>query len=185
MRKNRKIPSARIEEGNENYVENFAAIAELLRCVQLLRLHGLLPARLLCPWDFLGKNTGVSCHFLLQGVSLTQGWNPRFLWLLVSRFSTTEPPGNPSQGWGEAKHSINSFILHLTLHLIFHAQDNPCDWERSKSINTTDSLLTPLNILTSYKTSECRIFSSHSLCSFILKKVAAEMHVVWNTTAVD
>ena len=24
----------------------------------LLRLHGLQPARLLCPWDFLGKNTG-------------------------------------------------------------------------------------------------------------------------------
>ena len=22
--------------------------------------------RLLCPWDFLGKNTGVGCHFLLQ-----------------------------------------------------------------------------------------------------------------------
>ena len=21
---------------------------------------------LLCPWDFLGKNTGVGCHFLLQ-----------------------------------------------------------------------------------------------------------------------
>ena len=79
MRNNRKIPSARIEEGNENYVENFAAIAELLRCVQLLRLHGLLPARLLCPWDFLGKNTGVSCHFLHQGMFLIQGSNPRLL----------------------------------------------------------------------------------------------------------
>ena len=29
--------------------------------------HGLKPARLLCPWDFPGKNTGVGCHFLLQG----------------------------------------------------------------------------------------------------------------------
>ena len=27
---------------------------------------GLYPARLLCPWDFPGKNTGVGCHFLLQ-----------------------------------------------------------------------------------------------------------------------
>ena len=79
MRKNRKIPSARIEEENENYVENFAVIAELLRCVQLLRLHGLLPARLLCPWDFLGKNTGVGCHFLHQGMFLIQGSNPRLL----------------------------------------------------------------------------------------------------------
>ena len=38
--------------------------------------HGLLPTRLLCPWDSPGKNTGVGCHFLLQGVFLTQGSNP-------------------------------------------------------------------------------------------------------------
>ena len=31
--------------------------------------HGLQPIRLLCPWDFPGKNTGVGCHFLLQGSS--------------------------------------------------------------------------------------------------------------------
>ena len=28
-------------------------------------------SRLLCPWDFPGKNTGVGCHFLLQGISPT------------------------------------------------------------------------------------------------------------------
>ena len=27
-----------------------------------------VPARLLCPWDSPGKNTGVGCHFLLQGI---------------------------------------------------------------------------------------------------------------------
>ena len=26
-----------------------------------LRIHGLQPARLLCPWDSPGKNTGVGC----------------------------------------------------------------------------------------------------------------------------
>ena len=31
-----------------------------------LQPHGLQPTRLLCPWDFPGKNTGVGCHFLLQ-----------------------------------------------------------------------------------------------------------------------
>ena len=30
---------------------------------------------LLHPWDFLGKSTGVGCHFLLQGIFLTQGLN--------------------------------------------------------------------------------------------------------------
>ena len=39
-----------------------------------LRLHGLQPTRLLCSWDFSGKDTGVGCHFLLQGIS--QGSNP-------------------------------------------------------------------------------------------------------------
>ena len=33
------------------------------------------PARLLCPWDSPGKNTGVGCHFLLQGIFPTQGLN--------------------------------------------------------------------------------------------------------------
>ena len=35
--------------------------------------------RLLCPWDFPGKNTGVGCHFLLQGIFPTQGSNPGLL----------------------------------------------------------------------------------------------------------
>ena len=38
--------------------------------------HGLYPSRLLYPWDFLGKNTGVGRHFLLQGIFLTQGLKP-------------------------------------------------------------------------------------------------------------
>ena len=37
--------------------------------------HGLQPARLLCPWTSPGKNTGVGCHALLQGIFLTQGLN--------------------------------------------------------------------------------------------------------------
>ena len=36
------------------------------------------PTRLLRPWDFPGKSTGVGCHFLLQGLFLTQGSNPGF-----------------------------------------------------------------------------------------------------------
>ena len=44
-----------------------------------VRSHGLQPGRLLCPWGFLGKNTGVGCHALLQGIFLTQGSNPNLL----------------------------------------------------------------------------------------------------------
>ena len=31
--------------------------------------------RLLCPWNASGKNTGVGCHSLLQGIFPTQGSN--------------------------------------------------------------------------------------------------------------
>ena len=34
---------------------------------------------MLCPWDFPGKNTRVGGRFLLQGIFLTQGWNPHLL----------------------------------------------------------------------------------------------------------
>ena len=34
------------------------------------------PARLRCPWDSPGKNTGVGCHALLQGIFQTQASNP-------------------------------------------------------------------------------------------------------------
>ena len=44
--------------------------------------HGLKPARLFCPWNFSDKSTGKGCHFLLQGLFLTQGSNPCLLRLL-------------------------------------------------------------------------------------------------------
>ena len=44
-----------------------------------LRPQGLQPSRLLCPWDSPGRNTGVGCHFLLQGIFWTQEWNPCLL----------------------------------------------------------------------------------------------------------
>ena len=39
-----------------------------------------MDCRLLHPWDFPGENTGVGCHFLLQGIFLTQGLNSGLLY---------------------------------------------------------------------------------------------------------
>ena len=44
-------------------------------CFCLSVTYGLYPSRLLCPWDSVGKNTGVGCHFLLQGIFLNQRLN--------------------------------------------------------------------------------------------------------------
>ncbi|KAM7232407.1 hypothetical protein CapIbe_017168, partial [Capra ibex] len=39
-------------------------------------------ARLFSPWDLPGKNTGVGCHFLLQGIFPKQGLNLHLFHLL-------------------------------------------------------------------------------------------------------
>ena len=47
-----------------------------------LRPCGLQPSRLLCPWTSSpGTNAGMGNHSLLQGIFLTQGWNPALLHL--------------------------------------------------------------------------------------------------------
>ena len=45
-----------------------ACMPSLFSHVQISVILGLHPARLLCPWDSLCKNTGVDCHALLQGI---------------------------------------------------------------------------------------------------------------------
>ena len=46
------------------------------------------PTRLFCPEYYPGKNSRVSCYFLLQAIYLTQGSNP-------PAFLTVGPPGKP------------------------------------------------------------------------------------------
>ena len=64
------------------------------------RPHGLQPTRLLHPWDFPGKSTGVGCHCLLRILYIE---NPkdsiRNLLELISEFSKVagERNGNPLQ----------------------------------------------------------------------------------------
>ena len=73
-----KLLGINLIEMKDLYIENSKALwkklrVKLLSCVYLLRPHGLWPTRLLHPWDSPGKSTGVGCHFLLQGIFLTQG----------------------------------------------------------------------------------------------------------------
>ena len=48
----------------------------------------LWPTRLFSPWDPPGKNTGVGCHFLLQGIVTTQILNSYLLCLLWFQWQT-------------------------------------------------------------------------------------------------
>ena len=60
-----------------------------------LQAYGLQPTKFLCPWHCPGKNTGVGCHDLHQGILPSQGSNLHFLHILFCGFFTTQPPGMP------------------------------------------------------------------------------------------
>ena len=80
-----------------------------------LRLRGLQPSKLLCPWDFPGKNTGMGCHFLPQGIFPTQGLKPCLFPLLHSQLGSL-----PLVATWEAlyKHSVQfSLVAQLCLTL--------------------------------------------------------------------
>ena len=69
-----------------------------------LQPHGLELTRLLCPWDFPGKNTGVDCHFLLQdlpnpGIETVSLTSPT----LAGEFFTTVPPKKPKSTYNLTK----------------------------------------------------------------------------------
>ena len=53
--------------------------------------YGLYPTRLLCPWDSPGKNTGLGCHALLQGIFPTQALNLLVLCLLHLQADSSTP----------------------------------------------------------------------------------------------
>ena len=63
-----------------------------------LRSHGLMPTRLLSPWDSPGKSTGVGYHFLFQRIFPPQGSNACLLNLLYWQADSLslEPPGKPT-----------------------------------------------------------------------------------------
>ena len=69
--------------------------------VPLFVPHGLQATRLLCPWDFPGKNTGAGCHTLLQRIFLTQGSNPSLSHLLHWQAGSLPlwPPGEAQFDW--------------------------------------------------------------------------------------
>ena len=82
-----------------------------------LRPHGLQLTRLLCPWNFSGKNIGVGCHVLLRGSS---GSGDRTCISCVScigsRFFTTEPSGKRPRSNG--LHGLAKFLTNNTSRLL-------------------------------------------------------------------
>ena len=112
--------------GTEKHDQLFSKLGYAFVCAQsLCRVRHFLTswtvaARLLCLWDFPGKNTGVGCHFLLQGIFPTrdrtrfsfvscigrwilQHWATREAHILGNRMDKRQPDYKMSRnewGWG-------------------------------------------------------------------------------------
>ena len=62
-------------------------------CILLFASPQTVARQAPCPWNFPGKSTGVGCHFLLQGIWVTQDWT--CVSCTAGRFFSTAPPGKP------------------------------------------------------------------------------------------
>ena len=88
--------------------------------------YGLQAPGSSCPWDFPGKNTGVGCHFLLQRIFLTQGFNTCLH--MFNRYSTLPVDSLPSEIPREAiigaiineNHILPLKRKYSTINLSFH-----------------------------------------------------------------
>ena len=65
---------------------DWACMVSVFSCVWLFVTPWTCSLPGTCPWDSPGKNTGVGCHALLQGIFLSQGLNLRLLSLLHCRW---------------------------------------------------------------------------------------------------
>ena len=106
--------------------------------------YGLYSARLLCPWDSPGKNTGVGCHALFQGIFPTQGLNTCLLCLLHWQESSlpqchlgrlTENIKNPPRSYLFSQEWPDEMYLLLYQELLYCKSSSP------ESLNTFKTIL--------------------------------------------
>ena len=154
-----------------------------------LRPYGLQPARVLCPWGSLGKNSGVGCHFLHQGIFPTQGLNSSLLCLLHWQEGKSIR-NNPDLN--NFIHSGKLFLLHIFL-LVNSICSSSCLHSESWSqLNTAISLFHTPTCLPSSKCMDltfkicddsvnfdslyCHYLSLHR--HHLLKNIASTIHLL-------
>ena len=104
------------------------------RCCQVasvvsdsVRSHRQQPTRLLCPWDSPGKNTGVSCHFLLQCMKVKSEREVAQSCPTLSDLMDCSLPGSSVHGilqarvleWGAVAFSARALQQVLISHLFY------------------------------------------------------------------
>ena len=129
-------------------------------CPTPSRPHGLQPARLLCPWDFPGRNPEVGSHFLLQGIFSTQGLNLHLSvpcigrWILYY-FSTWEALSTRGDHYSDCYHHrwvLPAFSLDVDGNMLYELSCILIDW-------LTIMVLTFTHVL--YECIICSFFGTH------------------------
>ena len=86
----------------------------------LLPHYRLSLNRLLRPWDFLGKKTGVGCHFLFQCMKMKSESEVAQTCLTLSDPMDCSPPGSSVHGILQTAHSNLTSLLTAFILGIFH-----------------------------------------------------------------
>ena len=89
-----------------------------------LQHHGPQPISLLSPWDFLGKNTEVGCHSLLQMIFPTQGLNRDLLHCGQILYSLSHQ-GSPGASWADHKSKKKNLHFEVSSSLILCNNTKP------------------------------------------------------------
>ena len=97
----------------------YTAAKSLQSCpTDSVRPHRRQPTRLPRPWDSPGKNTGVGCHFLFQGMKVKSESEVAQSYLTPSDPMDCSPPGSSIDGifqarvleWGAIAFSVIYYI---------------------------------------------------------------------------
>ena len=98
--------------------------------------HRQQPTRLPRPWDSPGKNTGVSCHFLLQCMKVKSESEVVQLCLTLSDPMDYSPPGPPSMGFSRQEYWSGVPLPSL--------RERTRAWNFASYINRIDWILTSI-----------------------------------------
>ena len=81
-----------------------------------LYIYLLLCTSLLCPWNSPGRNIGVGCHFLLQGIFPTQRSNPGLLHCrhILYHLSQLSKLQEIMEDWGAWRAAVHGVIKSWT-----------------------------------------------------------------------
>ena len=82
-------------------------------------------------WNSPGKNTGVSCHFLLQGIFLTQTWVSCFAGIFFIIWATRKAP------WRMINSSKAEYLQSGSNSWAIWGNTETMEWEYQSTVRTT------------------------------------------------